>query len=986
MKIYPLPMSIRVRELRLVLRSRRASQEVYIPRLNYEEGRVRASFSYARGRFRLRGNLKGRVERELLRIENLSLISRRFWASVRGRVGERIGRLTFFGAVNPVKTKHFEMDALYFRGEAQINFPFLHGFAYVVEPFVRVRGKKYEHLRGVVGGHFKLFERLLLSGFVEGEEVKIWAHYSAIPENSLRFSFSELSVDEEVIGLRLPFRSLWSGEGSFSLREKKLQVRARSGELFLAGETFERGELSFSYNLPLREGLLDLNLTNGGLANLRLALKGKELKGNFILKTLRLTYKGLGLSISGIGEFEKKEKFRLRASYSLQEISARGLSLPDLSGRLTLMDGFVKTSLRGEGIRALLWGRPPALEGRLTLRNFGLSLKGATLLVREGKGEFSLKKPLRASLDLHSDLFFKERALERDVNLRITLKDSLLKLLLSSASSRGRLSYSLEKKEGSFSLRRRDKLLTLSTKGNVKGAEAEGNLELLLRLGEDLIPLNGNFSLRRDSLSFRLNRRTFRGKVLSYEFGGVNLSLEGGRLKGRVGGLRLFLLGRPLLEVSQASLEGSPSAFQFTPINVSGIFRGKILLGKEEEFFVDGEGILDLGLLSNYVSSLIRSRLEGKVRAKLRAEGGSFSLLLDTERPLRVKSEFFYEPFTTALTLSASEKNLQLSLSSWFSRGFLVAYALSEDYRNFTVFMDFEKAPLRFVDGVRARILADGKGRLEVENLKELKLYLRTSFDGYVQIEKGEGKAKRKKEDLPVEVNLEFSTKKGLEIKIPEGRILATLRGKVYGRLPRVNYLLEANLRAGQLSYFGRDFFLKNSRIEAVREGDKEEVRLSLSLNTYLDGYKVFLKVSGTKDSPEVYYFSEPPLSREEILLSLIGGSSGEGLLPVGEALTRELRTVGTFKGYLERLLDVKISFGVMTTSTGEIGAYARLRKNLGRFLSLVYQTSSLQERRSNYLGAVLTSPGNLDLVFQFNVYSDSSREYKFRYIKEFDF
>ncbi|RUM28884.1 MAG: hypothetical protein DSY32_03805, partial [Aquifex sp.] len=250
-------------------------------------------------------------------------------------------------------------------------------------------------------------------------------------------------------------------------------------------------------------------------------------------------------------------------------------------------------------------------------------------------------------------------------------------------------------------------------------------------------------------------------------------------------------------------------------------------------------------------------------------------------------------------------------------------------------------------------------------------------------------KIKRKeKKAFPIEIVLDvkFRTKNGLVLKLPEGRVYTTLSGKVYGKLPDIYYTIDVVIKSGRLKYFGREFFVKRSTVELVKEKSRKLTEFVFHLNTVSDGYKIFLLIHGTPENPKIYYFSEPPLSRERILFRLISGGVSEGILPVGGVLARELKTLGYVKGTLERLFDVNVEIGIKTSSTGEVGALVKLKKKLGSYLSLHYQTASTRDKKDTFWGVEVKSPGSLELGFRFNVYSDNTREYKLRYVKEFDF
>jgi len=933
--------------------------------------------------------VRGEVKRNGLKVETVSLNSKRFWVKVWGELGEKSGTLFFKGEVKPLSRGNFFMKEWSFEGTATVKLPYVFLIGKAKEPIIRVKDKVYGNLKGLVGGYYKLFEKLRLSGSIWNEDITLEVDYKVLPENKLYFYFSGVPVDNETLGIKgVNLLSLWNGRGELLLREGILSVEGEAKAITLEGRNLGRGKSFFRYLLKERIGSFILLLEDKGYFSL--SIDGKFLEGFYTLRGLPVGIRGYETLISGTGSIRKREALSLIFNFFMEKNTFRGVSIPDLRGELSLRERNVKLNLTGRGLELKATGELKHLSGFTKFRDFLVFYKNLEVRIKRGAFNFEFGKAVLLRGEANVSISAGNRKIEEDLFVSVSADGKRMELSGFSPETELKAYYSFKNKRGYFLLRKNHRAVSVFLKGEVKDKVVAGSFESFFRIGRDILPFTGSFSVGNGEASLRLDRKGVRGEIFDYNFRGFYLSVkEGGSVEGYFGGASLFLLDKKFLEISKGEIKGRIDDFRVSPLKIRGVMEGEVEVIRERGFSIRGKGTLDLSLLSDFLSSVVRSRFEGRVKTFFLMTERGFRLVLNTDKPVYVKSEFFYEPFTASLSVLAENKNFQFSGTSWFQRGFIIAYALSKDYRNFEIFLNFENAPLRFVNGVRARLTANGSGRIMVKELKKIYADLKTEVEGFVKVfQKPERNKESKGKKYPVDVtiNVRFASKDGVEIIIPEGRILTSLKGRVYGSPERLYYNITANIRAGRVNYFGREFFLRKSQVLLVKEEGKEETLFSLFLNTYVDTYKIFLRIYGSQEDPEVYYFSEPPLSREEILLSLIGGAPEEGILPVGEALTKELRAIGTIKGYLERLLDLRISFGIITTSTGEMGAVARLRKNLGRFFAVVYQASSLQERRSSYVGLMAKPPLDLELGFQFNVYSDSSREYKFRYIKEFDF
>jgi len=984
--------------------------------LKLKKGRLDASFLYSKGSFFVKGELLGTLGEDV-KVEKLFLDASHFLLSAEGFLKEgKKGSLRFRGSLKPLKAGRFSLEGARFRGRADLSLPRLTLTAWLQTESLSVGERTYAPLSGELRGEGRLLESFRLRGELLSEELSASFDYRLLPENFLSFRFEGVPVDEKTLSLKEKVSLHLSGEGTLDLKGGLLRLKARAPNALLSLYTFRHLEADLSYDLKKKEGFAEALLREPGEGRLKVKF-GKVLEGEGTLRDLPLAYGGFKGLLKGNLSFKKEKELRAETDLTVKEPSVKEVALPDLRLYGSLRGEKLDFNLSGRGVEGKLFGTTKRPQGELKLKNFKAKHPAFELLVRKGRLSFAKEEELKVKGDLRDfqvegkgfkvwgesglEVKGKEvkakgvlnadaggKPLERNFSYRLNLKEEELSFKGESEKTRLSARYHLKKKEGVFKGLRKDRL-SLRFKGKVKEGILKADFEGSFKTGADELTLKGNLTAEEGRLKLSLLPQTYRGRRFSYRFGGLELFKEGERLRGTFKGLKVSFLRRPFLEFSSATLKGEGDKLYLEGLSVKGVLEGKVDFKKEEEPLLKAQGKLNLTELSKHMASLMKHDLRGEVFVSFRLKGKEFLLSVDTKEPIKALSEFFYEPFTGAVGGEVRPDRLLFSLSFWFKKGYGIAYVMSEDFKNFTLKYDLSGVPFRLADGVRARLLTQTKGSLTVENFKRFFLKGSAVADGFVKIEKkpGGGKGEEKKE-LPVEVFVDyaFKTSKGIELRLPEGRVLSSLEGKVKGKLPDLNYRVKVYLRSGKLSYFGRTFYLRSSTVEAVKEGDREETKLDLTLNTDLDGYKVFLKVFGDAKEPQVFYFSEPPLSKEEILMALIGGGTEESLLPVAEVLSQEFKAVGAFKGFFERLFDVRITLGFTTSPTGEVGTVARLKKAIGKYLSLVYQTSSLKERRSNYFGGEVKPPLDLEVAFQFYFYSDQTREYKFRYTKEFDF
>ncbi|GAB6065213.1 translocation/assembly module TamB domain-containing protein [Aquifex pyrophilus] len=1008
-----------IENLTILFGSKEKISRVNILRASLVKGRLKAFVKYDNFKnFYISFYGEGVLEKDNLNLNFLTMNSHYFSAYIKGSVQNNTLNARYKVFINPIKEKRFYMKLIKIEGKAYGKFPKinLEGEGYI--PEISVNRRSYRDIFVNINGFAELFSNITLVFNGKGEEnLQVWGKYDVIPEGILEFTFENLPVDSYALNVPLKLNAIFKGNGKLNLKKKEIYLFARSKKFSFEDNIFNV-YLSLNYKIKSKGVLLFLGENKGKLMGF--LEFGKKINGYVKLIDLEHRFKGLNFQISGDFTFKKKDIFSSDLNFRVKNIEYSHLYFPDLRIYGHVYGKNINLSLKSEETYGRVIGSPENLKGFISIKDYevsgiekklfikrgflNLSFKRDTILVKGSKisSEFSFKQ-IKAVTETSFDflknnqkinlsgggvshVYISGKEILRNFKNEYSLKEGIFSLLGNSKEAKIKVVYDLEKKLGKFEGRYLKEKLRIFTKGDFRDKKISLKIRSSYILLDEKIELEASLKGDEDVINFEVLPYTYRGKKLDVELKGVKGSLINGDLSISFKGLYVRLLDRNLLSLHPVKAKGSIRNF-LIPIKISGVYRGVLNIGFLNEPILVSSGFLDLDLLSAYVGSLMRSKLRGELLCSIVLKGKEFSFVATTEKPVKGVSRFFYQPFNSAIHVELDNGGIRFSQVSLFREGYLNLYAFSKDFKNFEVKGDFKNLPIGYRDSVKLRLEADGKINVGIKNFKRINIVLKSDFDGYARIEKMvQKKGEKKKIPLDIFIDAEFKTRNNFVVYLPEGRVYTNVNGKVYGKLPDIFYNVNVLLRAGILNYFGKTFFLREGRINAMKSEEGEITKFNLELHTVEDNYKIFLSLKGTPENPEVFYFSEPPLSRREILLRLIGGSVQESVLPVDKILQNELRTVGFVKSEIERLLDVKLDFGLITSSTGEVGAVLKLKKDIGRFLSVYYQTSSSEDKRDTYLGGEVRFPTDMNLGFRFYLYSDNTREYRLRYIKEFDF
>ncbi len=956
----------------------------------------------------------GILKENYLKLKFLTVNSPYFSAYIKGDIRNNDLNAKYKVFINPLKKESFYLDLIKIEGEAYGKFPKINinGKGHI--PKIAVNKRSYEEIFINIQGYADIFSDITLNFEGKGKEnLHFSGTYNVVPEGIIKFKFENLPVDSYTLKIPLQLESLFKGNGIIDLSNKKISLFAESSKFQLENMRFNL-YLNLNYRIKNQGVLLFLGENKGKFMGF--LEFGKNLKG--YLKLVNLEYQKSGLNFYAFGDiiFKKEKVFSSNLDIRIKNIRYSDINLPNLKIYGNIYGKNLNINLKSKETYGKITGNFENLNGffhiknykilgnekKITLKNglISLSLNKSTISA-EGNNissEIFLKqvkvfaktsfKFLKYGKNFNlngsgiSDIYFSDKNVLKEFKYRYSLKKQVFRFSGFSKETKFKLVYNLKRKIGKLEGKYLKEKLRIITAGSLKNEDLILKISALYDFLGEKIKLKANVKRKNGVISFKLLPYTYRGNKIDIELKGIEGRIINENLSISFKGLYVHLLNRNLISLYPSKAEGKLRNFLLS-LKISGVYNGALNAGFLNRPFLVSSGFLDLELLSSYVGSLMRSKLKGELICAFVFENGKFSFVASTEKPIKVVSRFFFQPFESSIYTEVDNNGIRFSQTAWFKEGYLNLYAFSKDFRNFEIKGNFKNIPVGYRDDIKLRLKADGRINVIVNEFRKFKIDLKSEFDGYARIKKRiEKRKEEKKFPFDIFINAEFKTKNNFVVYLPEGRIYTNIDGKVYGKLPTAFYNVNIVLRAGILNYFGKTFYLRSGIITAIRNEEREITRFKLDLHTVEDDYKIFLSIRGTPENPEVFYFSEPPLSRREILLRLIGGGVQESVLPIGTVLQRELRAIGK----VERLLDIKLDFGLITSSTGEVGAVLRLKKDIGRFLSVYYQASSSEDKRDTYLGGEVRFPTDMELGFRFYLYSDNTREYKLRYIKEFDF
>jgi translocation and assembly module TamB len=958
------------------------------------------------------------VGRARLLSEDLSLRIRGF-LSERGKA-----RFRLEGRAGPLEGREYLVEEVILSGEGELDYRVLEAHLKFSVGSVLINGRKeFKDLRGKAFVRLRFGEDLTFGGTLYGKDLLLSFKAFWMPRRRLDLTVQRFEVDDKLLGVGTVLRARVWGDVLMDLDRKRVILNLSSDDLLYGDRSFRRSHLFLDYNYEEKRGSLELTLLNPGSVNLRGTLEGRTFSGTAVVSDLPVVKGEVALLLSYRGGVAYREgNLDLAGRGSFSDLRWREVRLGGGDFTVVLTGGRFRADLKGEGFEGFLRGD---LKGKvfsdIRLKNFEVTLKGVRVAVREGRVEL-VKEGGEAGLSLRvasGEVTAEDLRADLSGGLSLTLKGAegegsfsfeFANIVLGGKNlGGGRVKGDLkgDRVVGSFeigslyrgSFRASLKDYKLTAEGDLSYGNLSGRLELTadgkgvtFRLGGlytllgRKVPLNLEGRYGRDEVLLKAGPLREEFGVADLSFGGVEVEGRGGRGVIRFKGSRVRLLGEDLVvfKGSRGYLDLKEKVLRID-IPYEGGLEGVIgLRAGVDGFFLSSEGRADLGRISFLTATPLGGKAEGTLRYSVSLKEDFLRARLRTERDAVLYSRYLAMPMNLNLILEAEGRSLASFLSLWSEGRGLTANLGTGDLRNFYVYLISKDLPLTYrTDSLELDLEVSGTGWVEVRDLKEAKLHLDLELGGEVRVIGDGGKAPKVRGFPPLKLHVNFRSKKPLRIKLPEGYIYAQVRGKVEGTTEEPLYRVQIVMISGELRYFGRTFYLRSGRLTAFRTPQESGRTIDMDLVNPGEDMNIHISLRGDPSEPEVFLWSEPPRSVGEIVTRLLGGSSGEGAIPVSEAILRRVG-YGRIGGDLLSALGLDVNLITKTGPQGELGVNLNIRKKISRFLSVEYQQSTLRDPRETFYGGGIRLPGRFSIFGR--VFSDDTSELKLRFIRKFDF
>ena len=949
-------------------------------------------------------------------IGDAEVVSDRFRLRIDGFLSERgDGRFRVNGYVGPVDRKTFLVSRIRVDGEGKLSYTELTADVNLSADRLTLKGRRdFKDLRAKARISLRFGRDLTLRGIIWGEDLSAVFKVSWMPRRYVDLKIQRFELEEKLLRVSTPIRTVLRGDLFLDLDEKRVLADLTSGEVLYESRKFGRGYLSLDYRYGEKKGKIYLGLEGPGSLRLEGTVEGRTFSGTATLYGLPVRRGNLKAIISYRGGFTYREgRVNLAGSGSFRDLMWRDIYIGNGSYRVVLTEGRVSVTFRGSGFEGVVRG---SVEGKIladaVLRDFSLNHKGVKVLVQRGRVEVIREgKSTVVGVRLFSGSI-KSGELSSHIS-------GVASLILEGKRSAGEFRFDLSDLElfGERFTRGR-------VQGNLQGTKALGTFEVeglgKGRFRTDLIPfrlraegglvyrdLSGKMTLNIESgeMSFRLTG-SYRSVPVDLEgsLRGGELVLKVGSIRRKIGvagltfrgltvrgetleflGAEIDLFGEDLVVLPRS--EGFLSVkdrSMFLEVPYGGGFEGAFRIQLSgDKLDLSSKGRADLAKISFLTATYLGGRVEGELSYRFRVKGKSLEAHVETERGAILYSKYLSVPVNVDLTLEAEGRSMAAFLSLWSEGRGLTANLGTDDLRNYYLYILSKDLPVRYrTGGADLKLSLSGSGWVKVKDLREADLHMDIKLSGTVRIVKERARTSKKKLP-PVRVRVNFRSEKPLRIELPEGYIYAQVRGQASGTLAEPTYRIEALIVSGELRYFGKNFYVRGGKVKILRTAEGLRRYIEMDLVHPGEDMNIHISFKGDPSDPQVVLWSEPPKSVGEIVAHLIGGTGGEGAIPVPGAVLKKVgsRSLG---GDILSALGVEINILTKTSSQGDLGVSLNIRKRISRFLSVEYQQSTLRDPRETFYGGGLRLPGSLSLFGR--VFSDDSSEVKLRFIRKFDF
>ena len=967
---------------------------------------------------------RARLLKDSIRISDAEVSSELFSFKIKGSLKDTQEALfSVEGSLKRIDTPYASISPIRIKGEGRATYSGLDMELRATADTVLIKERKlYREVRASGTLSYSFGGELLMRGRLWNEDVLADYRLELFHRNRLRLRVERFPLDSELLRTEVFLLAWLRGELVLDFDRKLLSIYAGTDGIGVEGIGFGKTQGWVRYDYSSGKGEVELALWGGDLF-LSGGFERESFESRVSIKDLLLPMNGITLFLSYRGKLSYRGELSAEGKGRIEDLFYRDFPVGGADYRLSLKGRGIDLSYRGEGFSGYLRGSADSFISINRIESFVRMYRDAEIRVDEatlelakdrdilsvaskidrasvargdvripltGKAEIRIGKELEGSFIL--------RAEEVKLSERLSLKGAFLKGSISDGKLAG--SYGTEKLlKGIYSLDMHE--FKLSTKGRFEGEELwvdysfsgspkEGKGRALLRysLGGEEIKLRTSVSYKGENIRLKVEPTSLHYGVAEIGFGGAELS--GTREIGRVsfGKVSLLVLGTPFAELLQEEGSYNLKEGRFSlRFRSQGAVSGSLELGFEREsgFSVRSEGLLDMDRLSFFVATPAGGRLEGKLGFKLTYVKGKLKLVLKNRGRVVTYSRFFTYPMDAWIELRALGRSLSAFFTLWKDNSGLSANVGSLDLKNYYVYLVSRDLPISYRrQDLSLNLEVSSEGWVRVKELKRVLLKLNMLLSGEIEIRKAERKTGREGKAPELELDVRFSSSAPIRVKLPEGYLYVKVNGWVGGKSSDPEYAVSVEFLSGELTYFGRKFFVRGGRAELLKEKEGEEKRIDLSLVNPSEDMSIFINLRGELDNPDIVVWSEPPRSTQEILTKLIIGSTAEGVIPVAKTLFKQLGYLGSFKSGLASLLGVDITLSTQTGAQGEIGVSVNIRKKIARAFTIEYQQSTLKDPRQTYYGGGVSLPAGMS--FYGRVFADNTSEIKLKFIRKFDF
>ncbi len=821
---------------------------------------------------------KAHAEGDVFHVDRAWVIGEHFSAELRGRWKGKKGDFSSKIRVEEIRTSRVVVAPVSVLAEGELNYTSVRADLKAFTPYVDVVGRRrVEDVSADLVFTYRREEGMRLEGTLQSGAVQAQVKYLISPEERMSLIFKNLELDKKLIGTDKDLRGALSGRLELFLKEKRLILDSFISSLIYPPYSFPQGSLSLDMDYAdMPKGELHLSLLGAGSLSLDGFFRGKDLRGTLRLSSFEYRDEKTKLYLDYLGNLDYAEGVLYTVGKGhARDVYYGGSYVGSFVFSFGLSGDDYRVELEGEGLKARGGGSwsEKTFEGMVLFDNFSLEqeeLKVAGVrgegAVKVGRGFASFKGRLggsmmaegfsshfQARIDVQSgeglmgsfDISLSGiRRGEKELFNRAFIKGRMDGERIEGdyavdELSEGRFVYNVRRASyrlwGNLSKREKDYSVSAGFELRGKGRDFFAQFNGRVDYGGSSIPLSA--SLERSQGVWRGSLKGFSLKLLAFDIQVEPFTFEANR--GDWKGLHVKLGEDELLRVSSKSisLDLERRVFSFSG-RVEGSAVGDVALQYEpsQGLLIRTEGVVDMRALSRMVKSKVLSMVTGLISYSYLYRGGEQSLSVRSQERLSLTSRYLGEELTGWVSLSYDGR-IWKGNALFEGNGSKLSASVQGGGKHIKAQMSYKDLLVIYRSGqVRYRGKSNGELTLETDWEEfDIKGSLVVK-DGYLDVfSLPEAKEERTDKYKKVKLDIRVATEEPIRVRLPEGQVVASLKGRVFGDLKDTKYRMDVDLLGGKLTYFRKDFFVRQGRLELT----EEDKRVNLSISSPTPDHKL---------------------------------------------------------------------------------------------------------------------------------------------------